>query len=156
MPSRLFFRLVIALSIVVAFACVIYPVYVIRPFRAQGPRELAVALDVMRFRGPVLLGCLIATVAAVWFGTRRRWAAALAVLSVVAAAVLARVNIYERMFHPNMSPQFQAVSASPLAGPERVFAVKVNGKARAYPVRSMSYHHILNDTVGGVPIAATY
>ena len=118
----------------VAFACVIYPVYVIRPFRAQGPRELAFALDVMRFRGPVLLGCLVATLAAVWFGTRRRWAAALALFSVAAAAVLARVNIYERMFHPNMSPQFQAVSASPLAGPERVIAVKVS--ANRGPIRS--------------------
>ena len=37
-----------------------------------------------------------------------------------------------------------------------VIAVKVNGSARAYPIRSMSYHHIYNDVVLGEPIVATY
>ena len=35
-------------------------------------------------------------------------------------------------------------------------AIEVNGTARAYPIRGMSYHHIVNDTVAGVPIVATY
>jgi hypothetical protein len=34
--------------------------------------------------------------------------------------------------------------------------VRVAGIARAYPIRSISYHHVVNDTVGGVPIVATY
>jgi hypothetical protein len=32
----------------------------------------------------------------------------------------------------------------------------MKNEARAYPVRSLSYHHIVNDVIGGVPIAATY
>ena len=39
---------------------------------------------------------------------------------------------------------------------EMVLTVSFNGDARAYPVREMAYHHIVNDVVGGVPIAATY
>ena len=35
-------------------------------------------------------------------------------------------------------------------------ACAFNGDARAYPIREMAYHHIVNDVVGGVPIAATY
>ena len=34
----------------VALVLLIYPVYVIRPFRAQGARELAAALALMRLR----------------------------------------------------------------------------------------------------------
>jgi len=36
-----------------------------------------------------------------------------------------------------------------------VLAVKIHGEAVAYPVRQMGYHHIMQDVVGGVPIAAT-
>ena len=39
---------------------------------------------------------------------------------------------------------------------DKVLAVKVGQHARAYPIRTMGYHHIVNDTVGGVPIAVTY
>ena len=31
-----------------------------------------------------------------------------------------------------------------------------NKSARAYPIRSLSYHHVLNDMLDGVPIVATY
>lgn len=38
----------------------------------------------------------------------------------------------------------------------RVVEVVVGGKAAAYPLRIMNYHEIVNDTLGGVPIAVTY
>jgi len=37
-----------------------------------------------------------------------------------------------------------------------VVGVVVNGEPRAYPVRFIRYHEIVNDTLGGVPIAVTY
>jgi hypothetical protein len=37
-----------------------------------------------------------------------------------------------------------------------VLALIFNDDARAYPVREMAYHHIVNDVVGGVPVAVTY
>jgi hypothetical protein len=37
-----------------------------------------------------------------------------------------------------------------------VMTVRIGREARAYPIVQMAYHHILNDTVGEVPIAVTY
>ncbi len=39
---------------------------------------------------------------------------------------------------------------------EAVVALEVDGDARAYPVQVMIWHEIVNDTVGGVPVAVTY
>ena len=35
-------------------------------------------------------------------------------------------------------------------------SITVNGAARAYPVRPLAYHHVVNDVLGHVPIAATW
>lgn len=39
---------------------------------------------------------------------------------------------------------------------EAVVALEINGDARAYPVRVMIWHEIVNDTVGHVPVSVTY
>lgn len=39
---------------------------------------------------------------------------------------------------------------------EPIIGVELDGDARAYPVAMLSRHEIVNDTVGGVPIAATW
>jgi hypothetical protein len=39
---------------------------------------------------------------------------------------------------------------------DRVIGVKVEGKARAYPLRILVWHEVANDTLAGVPIAVTY
>lgn len=43
-----------------------------------------------------------------------------------------------------------------LADNEAVLALEINGEHRAYPVQIMLWHEIVNDTVGGVPVAVTY
>lgn len=43
-----------------------------------------------------------------------------------------------------------------LAPAEAVVALEINGDARAYPVRALVWHEIVNDTVGGVPVSVTY
>jgi len=43
-----------------------------------------------------------------------------------------------------------------LVGEDRVVGVEVNGEARAYPIRVLNWHEIVNDELGGVPIAVTY
>ena len=35
-------------------------------------------------------------------------------------------------------------------------AVEIDGDARAYPVQMLIWHEIVNDTVGGIPVAVTY
>jgi Protein of unknown function (DUF3179) len=39
---------------------------------------------------------------------------------------------------------------------DKVVGVVVNGAARAYPLRVLVWHEVVNDTVGGVPILVTY
>lgn len=54
-------------------------------------------------------------------------------------------------------PKFTPVAeADNLAPTEPVIGLAVNGDARAYPLRILTWHEIVNDTVGGVPVAVTY
>ena len=39
---------------------------------------------------------------------------------------------------------------------EPVVAVAINGDARAYPIRVLTLHELVNDTVGGVPVTVSY
>lgn len=39
---------------------------------------------------------------------------------------------------------------------ERVLGVSINGDHRAYPLNMLSRHEIVNDTVGGKPVAVTW
>jgi hypothetical protein len=46
--------------------------------------------------------------------------------------------------------------AGELAPQEPVISITLGGEARAYPLRVMIWHEIVNDVVGGVPIAVTW
>ena len=39
---------------------------------------------------------------------------------------------------------------------EPVIALAVNGEARAYPLQILTFHEIVNDVVGGIPVAVTF
>jgi hypothetical protein len=43
-----------------------------------------------------------------------------------------------------------------LVSTDRVIGVTVNGAARAYPIQILNCHEVINDTLGGIPIAVTY
>jgi hypothetical protein len=54
-------------------------------------------------------------------------------------------------------PRFVAADEVDFLEPkEPVVAVEVNGRARAYPIQILIWHEIVNDTLGGVPIAVTF
>ena len=55
-------------------------------------------------------------------------------------------------------PQFETAeaAAASLDPGERVIGVVINGEARAYPLPIMSNHEIVNDVVGGQPVAVTW
>ena len=160
--SRRWMLLLLA-CLAVSFVSVAYPLYVIRPFRAQGARELMVALMVSRLRPVLTLISALAAVAAAfayWRGQAsvrtRIWVSAGAVL-VCVLAVLARVNVYEDlMFHAVDHPEFAAVTDTKLDADDKLIVIKIGGDARAYPIREMGYHHVVNDVVGGTALVATY
>ena len=49
-----------------------------------------------------------------------------------------------------------ASTATFLGDDELVLGYDRDGEARAYPVSMMFWHHIINDTVQGRPLLATY
>ena len=55
-------------------------------------------------------------------------------------------------------PAFRSVQAPDqlLVDREPVQVVNINGDARAYPVRIMMHHELVNDTVGGDPVVITF
>ena len=56
------------------------------------------------------------------------------------------------------NPQFvtQDEADNQMLFDERVLGVSINGDHRAYSLNMLSRHEIVNDTVGGVPIAVTW
>lgn len=54
---------------------------------------------------------------------------------------------------PRLAP---ADAVDDVAPTEPVIGLIINGDARAYPLRVLHWHEIVNDIVGGVPVAVTY
>ncbi len=154
--------LILLFCLGVSLLCVAYPMYVIRPFRSQGARELMVALAVLRYRPLITVISAIAALAVFvpyWRGQAQKHSRILAAVgcgAVAILAVLARVNIFERMFHPIEHPAFVAAQQTKLDKDEKVIAIRVGRAARAYPIRSLAYHHMVNDVLDQRAIVATY
>jgi hypothetical protein len=60
------------------------------------------------------------------------------------------------MFHPAGTPQFVSADQAKLDRDDMMLAVSIDRLNRAYPIREMAYHHVINDTLAGEPIVATY
>ena len=146
----------------IPFICLAVPMYVISPFRPQDYSQLAAALTI-RSLGPWLSAIAAVVVLAI---TARAWGRSKRVLPRLAMATLCllvligsgftHVNIFEVMFHPYKLPAFTDPGSAKVDADDKVLAVKINGEARSYPIRTMGYHHIVNDIVGGQPLAVTY
>lgn len=159
--QKLSWLLLITLA-AVAFLAFAYPMYVIRPFRAQGSRELALALEVRNWGPPIAIaaaaGALGAAVALWTRSTSKlpKIAIACAAALTIAFAVLSHINVYEKLFHRIDSPYVMAAAEAKIDDDDMVLAIEVEGVSRAYPVRMLAYHHIANDVLGRVPIVSTY
>ncbi len=59
---------------------------------------------------------------------------------------------------PIDDPQFVPVAEADFFddGDEAVIALEIDGEARAYPIRILIWHEIVNDTFGDVPVTVTY
>lgn len=56
----------------------------------------------------------------------------------------------------NMPPLVAAEFAGFLTDQDEVLGVVLDGRARAYDIRMLSYHHVVNDRIGDRPIVVTY
>lgn len=154
--------LAVLLLVAVTLALVLIPVFVIMPFKPQTARGVTVSYTLRQWSPWITLvtgGLLLALAAWLWRGGRwyGRLALILLALPTLGAVWLARQNHFEWMFAPLRHSQYaQAGESDFVDDKDMVLAVTLNGEAVAYPVRLMAYHHVVMDTVGGVPLAATY
>ena len=154
-------RVLFTLLVLASLAVVFIPAYIIRPFRAQSPEGLRLALALSTWAPVVTVAAGLAALLlaiGLFRGARRRQKAlvTLGMLLMVASAALARYNYFERVFRPVTTPQFEPAAQVQLDADEMVLAVRSGPHSRAYPIRAMAYHHLVNDTLGGVPLVATY
>ena len=150
-------------SVVLAFALIFIPVYLIQPFAAQSVKAVEISYLLKNWSPLITLSMALVALALsafIWLRSKRWFGKTAVVLPLVLIAIFtwfARQNHFEWMFNPLGGAQFARASEIDfLSDNEMVLAVKVNGEAVAYPVTLMAYHHIAHDVVGGVPITATY
>ena len=46
--------------------------------------------------------------------------------------------------------------AAYLDGGDPIIGVKIGNQAKAYPIKILNWHEVVNDTVGGEPVAVTF
>jgi hypothetical protein len=150
------------LVFVASLMIVAVPVWLIMPFKAQTQGGIQISYLFRRW-SPILTilatGSLIALSIYLWRAARWWTRAFLLIMTLISLvpAWASRQNHFEWMFKPIMRPEYaRAAEASSVADSDMVMAVAINGEAAAYPIREMGYHHVVEDIVGGVPIAATY
>ena len=56
-----------------------------------------------------------------------------------------------------LEPKFiSAAKVAFLSPVDQVIGIEVGGQARAYPIRILNLHEVVNDTVNGIPFAVTF
>lgn len=105
-----------------------------------------------------LLAVFVAVAVRGWSSVRPRPGALAALLLPVLASVgWKAVNVSELIFAPADGARTAPVAdGEDIADSDMVLGVSMAGAARAYPVRYLAFHHLINDRLGGVPILPTY
>lgn len=107
------------------------------------------------------LGAALALAGAAWWLARRparRARITIAVAMALSAYVIfeTRRNRADQVFLPPQGMLF-ARGITPEVGPESiVLGVVIDGQARAYPVRLLAYHHLVEDELAGAHLMPTY
>jgi hypothetical protein len=147
----------------IALAAVLVPALLIQPFKLQTPERLQISYA-LRNWSPIItllalaVGLLIGI--SLWNRTRPWWRKVCLVslfIPLLLATWFARQNHFEWMFQPLPNAAYAKVNeAGFVAGDDMVLAVELNGDAAAYPIRQVAYHHLVQDTIGGIPVLVTY
>jgi Protein of unknown function (DUF3179) len=150
-------------TVAIGVAVIAFPTFYIMPFKPQKASIMALALKARA------LAPLVTTITAVLASamvislvvrSHRWWSRALAILVLAPIALatwFAHQNHFEWMFNPLDAPRYvDADKARFVQADDIVMAVKIDGRAVAYPVRQIGYHHVVNDVIAGTPIIATY
>jgi len=160
---RTLYWLLFLIVTLLALAAVMIPAWLIQPFKLQTPDRLKISYALHHW-SPVItltalaLALLIGTL--LWKRTRSWWSKTFLVLlffPLLLAAWFSRQNHFEWMFKPLPTADFALLNdAGFVADGDMVLSVELNGDAAAYPIRQIAYHHVVQDTIGGIPALVTY
>jgi hypothetical protein len=146
-----------------SFLLVFIPAYLIRPFVAQSPRGLTIAYFLRSVSpGATLVLALLAEclILGLWMNSRsiqQRTTLALAAILLLGSAVMSRQNYFEWMYRRMQAVGFIEIGqATHVVDSDMVLGVRLGRESKAYPVRILAYHHLVNDLVAGEPIVVTY
>ena len=177
MTARARSWLLLGLVVTVAVAWVAVPVWLLQPFAPQTPQAVEWSWQLRR-AAPLVTAVValvsLALAALLWrmpanagagtgrAGRRRapplaRTALVLLVGASTGSAWFSRQNHFEWMFRPVLDARFVAAAdAGDLPADAPVIGVAADGQALAFPITRIGYHHLVNTTLGDVPIVATY
>lgn len=119
--------------------------------------DIAYFLHTQRWWIRLILVVLIVYGAKDAFRVRHRWLIALPVAAVL--FIVYNFNfkmLADKMFEQPENLSFKNRAANVLTDSSLVIGVSHNNEAKAYPIRYMSYHHQVRDTVGGKAMMITY
>jgi len=154
--------LLLVVIVLIALATVLVPVWIVQPFKPQTTRGLEISFALRRWSPLVtLIALAVALLLVGLVGRGSRWWSkgllVLIMLPLLASTWFARQNHFEWMFNPLANTAYAKSNEAAFVGEnDMVLAVEIKDEAVAYPVRLMAYHHLVQDTVGGTPIVATY
>jgi hypothetical protein len=157
--SQLLLGAIMLVSLVVLFI----PAYLIRPFVAQSLRGIAISYALRSVSPAITLAALVVGMGLILFlwrssrSVREKCCLAGALMVLVGGTILSRQNHFEWMFRPIPQPGWVEIGrADRMEDNDMVIGVRIDQEVKAYPVRILGYHHLVNDIVGGEPIVVTY
>jgi hypothetical protein len=140
----------------------LFPMLVSHPYVEQTPSILMAAYWIQK-AGPAVSACLavIGVVAAygraVRYGRRTAMLACLLLVPAIAFVFTSRRYFAEWFFSPARGAQLASIQQpSDVSDNDLVIGVTLDGVSRAYPVRYLAFHHMLNDALGSTHLLPTY
>jgi Protein of unknown function (DUF3179) len=148
---KLVTALLVGLLVIATFA----PLVVAEPHIEQTPAILAFAHAMQRL-APAL-SIVVAALLVIRLWRDKSWRAWTLLGVTVACVWLSRVNLLEWIFAGASDTHFANIDDfHDVRDTDMVIGVTIDGQSRAYPVRYLAYHHMLNDRLGHTELLPTY
>jgi hypothetical protein len=153
--KRLFYTSLIALALFE-----LLKVYFIMPMPGSqqwDTIDVAYFLHINRWYFRIAFMILIIASSTRAFSTKRKWIPFAALMTVLLIVYLFNFQLVaDRIFLEPATLSFKGRAGNTLPDSTVVIAVHYEGVAKAYPVRYISYHHQVRDTLGSKAIMVTY
>jgi hypothetical protein len=147
-------NLLVALTIL-TIALLLAPVIIALPPVNQTPAMLTAA-QLSHTLSP-LASLALAALVAIQLWRRRTWRRMVWLAVAVGCFALSRVNLFDLAFAPARGAETTSIgNFHDVRDTDMVIGVVIGGQSRAYPVRYLAYHHMLNDQLGSTALLHTF